>query len=95
MLQTINQLQPGAKAPDFAANDKTNQVVNLYSYKGKHVYLNFFSSESENSQKEMQKIIDLKKKFNDKVTFISVCLDDSLFKSKSKTRLDNFTSSAK
>jgi thiol-disulfide isomerase/thioredoxin len=78
MLQTINQLQPGAKAPDFAANDKTNQVVNLYSYKGKHVYLNFFSSESENSQKEMQKIIDLKKKFNDKVTFISVCLDDSV-----------------
>lgn len=78
MLQTINQLQPGAKAPDFVANDKTNQVVNLYNYKGKHVYLNFFSSESENSQKEMQKIIDLKKKFNDKVTFISVCLDDSI-----------------
>jgi hypothetical protein len=26
----------------------------------------------------MQKIIDLKKKFNDKVTFISVCLDDSV-----------------
>ena len=28
--------------------------------------------------KEMQKIIDVKKKFNDKVTFISICLDDSL-----------------
>ena len=77
-LQIINQLQPGAKAPDFAANDKNDQTVNLYNYKGKHVYLNFFSSESEISQKEMQKIIDLKKKFNDKVTFISVCLDDSV-----------------
>ena len=78
ILQIINQLQPGAKAPDFVANDKNGQTVNLYNYKGKHVYLNFFSSESETSQKEMQKIIDLKKKFNDKVTFISVCLDDSV-----------------
>lgn len=78
ILQIINQLQPGAKAPDFVANDKNGQSVNLYNYKGKHVYLNFFSSESETSQKEMQKIIDLKKKFNDKVTFISVCLDDSV-----------------
>jgi hypothetical protein len=78
ILQIINQLQPGAKAPDFVANDKNDQSVNLYNYKGKHVYLNFFSSESETSQKEMQKIIDLKKKFNDKVTFISVCLDDSV-----------------
>lgn len=78
MLQTIYQLQPGAQAPDFIAYNKTGQSVNLYSYKGKYIYLNFFSSESETSQKEMQKIIDLKKKFNDKVTFISVCLDDSV-----------------
>lgn len=78
ILQIINQLQPGAKAPDFVANDKNGLSVNLYNYKGKHVYLNFFSSESETSQKEMQKIIDLKKKFNDKVSFISVCLDDSI-----------------
>ena len=78
MLQTIYQLQAGAQAPDFFANDKTGLKVNLYTYKGKYIYLNFFSSESEISQKEMQKIIDLKKKFNDKVTFISVCLDDSV-----------------
>ncbi len=78
MLQAINQLQPGAKAPDFIANDKAGMKVNLSYYKGKYIYLNFFSTESETSQKEMQKIIDLKKKFNDKVTFISVCLDDSV-----------------
>ncbi|MBC7695946.1 MAG: TlpA family protein disulfide reductase [Burkholderiales bacterium] len=78
MLQTINQLQPGAPAPDFVVNDKDGMKVNLSNYKGKYIYLNFFSSESETSQKEMQKIIDLKKKFKDKITFISVCLDDSV-----------------
>lgn len=78
MLQNINQLQPGAPAPDFVANNRAGQKVNLHNYSGKYIYLNFFSSESETSQKEMQKIIDLKKKFNDKITFISVCLDDSV-----------------
>ncbi|MES2516016.1 MAG: TlpA disulfide reductase family protein [Bacteroidota bacterium] len=78
MLQTTYQLQPGAKAPDFLANDRAGMNVNLSNYKGKYIYLNFFSTQSDNSLKEMQKIIDLKKKFNDKVTFVSVCLDDSL-----------------
>lgn len=57
MLQTINQLQPGAKAPDFAANDKTNQVVNLYSYKGKHVYLNFFLVKAKTAKKKCRKLL--------------------------------------
>jgi thiol-disulfide isomerase/thioredoxin len=78
MLQTIYQLQPGAPAPDFVANDKAGMKVNLSNYKGKYIYLNFFSTQSDVSLKEMQKIIELKKKFNDKVTFISVCLDDSV-----------------
>jgi hypothetical protein len=78
LLQTIYQLQPGAPAPDFVANDKASMKVNLSYYKGKYIYLNFFSTKSDISLKEMQKITDLKKKFNDKVTFISVCLDDSV-----------------
>jgi hypothetical protein len=78
LLQTIYQLQPGAPAPDFVANDKAGMKVNLSYYKGKYIYLNFFSTVSDISLKEMQKISDLKKKFNDKVTFISVCLDDSV-----------------
>lgn len=78
ILQSIYKLQPGAIAPDFVANDKNGMKVNLYNYKGKYLYLNFFSTQSDVSLKEMQKIIELKKKFNDKVTFVSVCLDDSV-----------------
>ena len=78
LLQTIYQLQPGAPAPDFTANDKVGMQVNLSYYKGKYIYLNFFSTESDISLKEMQKITDLKKKFNDKVTFISICINDSV-----------------
>lgn len=78
MLQQIYQLQPGAKAPDFTAVGRTGETTNLASFKGKYIYLNFFSTQSENSLKEMRKIIDLKKKFGDKMVFVSVCLDDSI-----------------
>jgi len=78
MLQTTYQLQNGADAPDFTAYDKEGLNVNLSFYKGKYIYLNFFSTQSDNSLKEMQKLLDIKKKFNDKVTVISVCLDDSV-----------------
>lgn len=78
MLQATYHLQNGANAPDFFAYDRAGAKVNLSSYKGKYIYLNFFSTQSENSLKEMQKLVDLKKKFSDKVVFISVCLDDSV-----------------
>ncbi|MES2131970.1 MAG: redoxin domain-containing protein [Bacteroidota bacterium] len=78
MLQTTYQLQNGANAPDFTAYDKTGAKVDLSTYKGKYIYLNFFSTQSDNSLKEMQKLSDIKKKFNDKVVFISICLDDSV-----------------
>jgi len=76
-LQSIYKLQAGANAPDFTAIDKAEHNFVLSNLKGKYIYLNFFSTQSEISLKEMQKIIDLKKKFNDKVQFVSICLDDS------------------
>lgn len=78
ILQQIYQLQPGAMAPDFTIENKDGKTVNLKDFKGRHIYLNFFSTQSETSLREMQKIIDLKKKFGNNITFVSVCLDDSI-----------------
>jgi hypothetical protein len=77
-LQNFYKLQTGADAPNFIANDIKGNKFELHSLKGKYIYLNYFSSQSEISLKEMQKIIDLSKKFSDKVSFVSICLDDSL-----------------
>lgn len=78
MLQATYKLQTGSNAPDFTAFDRSGQAVNLSMYKGKYIYLNFFSTQSEVSLKEMQKLVEVKKKFSDKVAFISICLDDSV-----------------
>ncbi len=80
MLAYFNKMQPGSPAPGFSARSKDGTIATLSSYKGRWVYLNFFSTQNTESLKEMPKIAALKKKFGDKVSFISICVDDSLKK---------------
>lgn len=78
MQAYFNQMQIGNPAPDFSARTAEGKMGSLGSFKGKWIYLNFFSTANIESLKEMPKIAELKKKYGFKVTFISVCLDDSL-----------------
>lgn len=75
VLQIAYNLSVGMKAPDFTALDKTGKEVHLSDYKGRYIYLSFFSTESISSLKELPKLADLVKKYNDKVVFISICTD--------------------
>lgn len=78
ILTIVNKLQPGSKAPEFSAIDRAGKEVSLSDFKNKYVYLNFFSTQSLNSLNEMPKVMDLVKKYGDKVSFISICTDDSI-----------------
>lgn len=78
MLAYFNKMQIGSVAPMFSARSKDGTIASLNSYKGKWIYLSFFSTKNTESLKEMAKIAALKKKYGDKVNFISVCLDDSV-----------------
>jgi hypothetical protein len=78
MLSYFNKMQAGSQAPDFSARTKDGTVGTLSSFKNRWIYLNFFSTKNIESLKEMPKIAALKKKFGDKMVFVSVCLDDSL-----------------
>src|SRR4051812_28645036 len=53
-------------------------MASLSSFKGKWVYLNFFSTKNTESLKEMPKILSLIKTYGHKVVFLSICVDDSL-----------------
>ncbi|MEO6303307.1 MAG: thioredoxin-like domain-containing protein [Bacteroidia bacterium] len=78
MLTYFNKMQEGSLAPGFTARAKDGTMGVLSSLKGRWVYLNFFSTKNTESLREMPKIDALRKKFGDKVVFVSVCLDDSL-----------------
>lgn len=78
MLLHISKMRAGDKAPNFMARTKTGTIANSEQLKNQWVYLNFFATSNLGSLREMGKIAAIKKKFGDKVTFISICLDDSL-----------------
>ncbi len=78
MLKNFFKMQPGTPAPIFFARNKAGGLESFEKTKGKWTYLNFFSTSNNESLKEMGKIAGLKKKFGDKVNFVSICTDDSL-----------------
>lgn len=78
MLAYFNKMQVGSAAPGFSARNREGTISSLGTYKGRWVYLNFFSTQNLESLKEMPKIASMKKKFGDKIVFLSICLDDSL-----------------
>lgn len=78
MLAYFNKMQVGSPAPVFSALAKDGSVAGLSQFKGRWIYLNFFSTKNVESLKEMMKISSLRKKYSDKVVFLSICLDDSV-----------------
>jgi len=78
MLKNFFQMQPGNAAPMFFARGRTGTLESSEKLKGRWIYLNFFSTKNNESLKEMYKIDMLRKKYGDKIVFVSVCLDDSI-----------------
>jgi hypothetical protein len=78
MLVYFNKLRTGSPAPSFTALSRDKQLLLFSSLKKRWVYLNFFSTANVESLKELPKIAAMKKKFGDKIVFLSICLDDSL-----------------
>jgi peroxiredoxin len=71
---SFQNLQAGATAPDFALPDANGNLHSLADYKGRYVYMNFFSPTSTESIQELKKMEQVKTKYGDKVIFISICM---------------------
>jgi len=78
MMAYFTRLQVGSLAPSFTALTKDGTFGTLNSFKGRWIYLNFFSTSNVESLKEMPKIEAIKKKLAGKMVFVSICLDDSI-----------------
>jgi thiol-disulfide isomerase/thioredoxin len=68
-------MSEGSTAPDSRFEDENGNLVSLYDYAGKFIYLSFWTSWSHLSTQDLSLIPDLKKKYGNKVVFISICLD--------------------
>lgn len=77
---TKNKFGTGSLAPSFSLKNKDNKTISLNSFKGKPVYINFWTNWSIPSQKEMKIMQVLYKKYKNKIHFISICADNDFSK---------------
>lgn len=75
VLRIFKSLQAGAPAPDFVLKDINGNPHSLSDYKGKYIYMNFFSTNNTESLQELKKLEQIKTKYGDKVVFINICID--------------------
>ena len=70
----------GSIAPSFELKNKDGEAISLNSFIGKPIYINFWTSWSVPSQKEMKIMQLLYKKYKGKIEFISICADNDFSK---------------
>jgi peroxiredoxin len=75
MLRIFRNLQNGVEAPAFALKDAKESMHQLSDFKGKFVYLDFFSPRSLLSLQEMKKMEQIRNKICDKIVFIGICME--------------------
>ncbi len=73
---TEKRFGEGSIAPNFSLKNENSKLVSLNDFKGKHIYINFWTNWSIPSQKEMKIMQVLYKKYKNKIAFISICADN-------------------
>lgn len=75
LIESLVTLKPGSSAPDFKLQDLKGTTYNLSSFTGKYTYICFFTTWCAGCMPENDAIVDLKKKYNDKVNFVNIAAD--------------------
>lgn len=76
ILSSLELFSRGTKAPTFLLEDIDGNLIGLKNFKGKYIYLNFWASWSVPSLRELKVMNALYEKYNSKVEFVSINLDE-------------------
>lgn len=80
IAETINAKKTiieGAQAPDFFRKDMNGQLVKLSALKGKYILLDFWGTWCMPCRKSHPHLVELHKKYSDKVEFINIANEGS------------------
>lgn len=75
MVSYFTRYDYGTPAKDFSLMSSENSPVNLGDFRGKYVYLSFYTSWCQSCKEEMEVMKNLRQNFNDDVVFISISAD--------------------
>jgi thiol-disulfide isomerase/thioredoxin len=75
LIDHLQTLKSGTKAPNFMLKDVYNSPVSLDDFKGRYLYLHFFTSYCEDCIREMLILKSLQEQYKDSLQIVSVMLD--------------------
>ncbi len=75
ILNSFKGLKMGVRAPEFVLYDRNGKLVSLKDFEGKYVYLDFWATWCGPCISEMKLIPELKKKYGDRIVFVSISTD--------------------
>jgi len=75
MLSYLTKVEAGYPAPEISLIDQHGETVSWGKYKGKFIYISFFTTWSADAVNEMKLMEELHLKFGDYVEFVSFCTD--------------------
>jgi len=82
LIKYLTRLRRGSAAPGFTLQDRNHQDVSLYDLKGKPVLLCFWTTYCQPCLSEMESMVPLYEKYNDRLTFVSISADKEFVKMK-------------
>lgn len=74
--QLLTHLGVGYDAPFFSMKNQKDEPVSMATFRGKYVYLQFWSTWNTTSVTEMKLVAQLKKRYGQDFEFISISLDE-------------------
>ncbi|MFA6924456.1 MAG: TlpA disulfide reductase family protein [Bacteroidales bacterium] len=89
-IATLEKLSPTTKAPDFALYNANKKLVKLSDFKGRYVYLGFWTTWSVPSLQEIQMFSNIQKELKDTVEFIGICADKKYENFETYVKKQNF-----
>lgn len=81
-------LTPGLIAPNFVISADSLATKTLTDFRGKHLYIHFFNTNSVENMKEIELIQELNTKYSNYVEIISIYKNDDPMTEEIRTRLD-------
>lgn len=75
IVDVLTRLQPGTAAPDFTLKDLKGDIIHLKDYRGKYVYLCFWTSWCSSCTKEFKLLSEFYTKYENDVKFLGISVD--------------------
>ncbi|GET19918.1 TlpA family protein disulfide reductase [Prolixibacter denitrificans] len=87
----LTETMTGSEAPSFSLKNNTGKETALSSFHGRYVYLNFFSTDNNESLQDLKLLKNVQQRFHQVLTVVSVSMGDNFDTAKQLWEKNGYT----